>query len=198
MSLYNMYGLGSLGSLPAQPSNLSTIMGGQLQPNHQWVRYYENDYNHQLTSCPKNPPFGCWIIGGYAWGQREWYPPEFQPHGWVIKPLPAPFPPPPPIKRAPAPAVLKPTAPKPAPKPAPPPAILAPKPVAKKTPVIAKSAPAPVVIVPPIPATPSVVMDQPTPKTDTAQHVGGVVGIGLVIATVLTLLRKYPQAMKRK
>ena len=198
MSIYSLRGLGSL---PAMPSNLGTPMGGQLQPNHQWVRYYENDYNHQLRQCPKNPPFGCWMIGGYAWGQREWYPPEFQPDGWVVKPLPKPFPTPVAAPKPLPPAVMVQPKPKPVAKPAPKPVAQAPT---KKVPSLPKPSPAPVVIVPP-PAptlsTPSVVTPSadtvPAPQPDTTRHVGGVVGIGLIIATVLTLLRKYPQAVKR-
>lgn len=79
-------GVGALGALPPWPS------GTALKPNHQWVRYYEVDTTHQLKVCPKNPPLGCWLIGGFAWGQREWYSAEFEPAGWVAQPLPKPFP----------------------------------------------------------------------------------------------------------
>ena len=195
MSVYNLHGLQGL---PSEPSKSLTVHGGLLQPNHQWVRYYEVDMQHQLRVCPKNPPFGCWIIGGFAWGQREWYPDEFEPHGFVLQPLPKPFPHPAAPLTAKT-AVMK--APTPAAKPV---SKAVPKAAAKKVPIAVAPVRAPLVIAPPpVSSTtaPSVVL----PADDTAlvpsaapsRHVGSVVGIGLVIATVLSLLRKYPQAVKR-
>jgi hypothetical protein len=78
--------VGALGALPAWPSSAG------LKSNSQWVRYYEVDTSHQLKVCPVNPPLGCYMINGFAWGQREWYSAEFEPAGWVAKPLPKPFP----------------------------------------------------------------------------------------------------------
>lgn len=186
----------ALGALPPVPSNVDTRHGGLLVPFHEWVRYYEVDKQHQLKQCPKNPPFGCYMIGGYAWGQRENYPNdyEFTPRDFKLKPLPAPFPHPQVAAK---------------PKPAPKPAKIAPKPKpAPKTPaqayktnpptpapVISKSSPA-VVIAAPAPAvvsnTPVIQNDQTQPKVShrLLGGVGAVVGVGLFVAMGLTLLRK--------
>lgn len=179
-----------LGALPPVPPLHYTTQGGPLKPNHQWVRYYEVDTSHQLRSCPKNPPFGCWIIDGYAWGQREWYPPEFQPQGFVLKPLPAPFP-------HPAVVVAK---PKPKPKPAPKPVVATkpqPKPTVMHTPTKVPTFPAPAPMQPsPTPSNTTVqqpVEDVPqevAPKRRLLGGVGAIVGVGLFVAIGLTLLRK--------
>ncbi len=176
-----------LGALPSPPSNLVTTRGGLLMPNHQWVRYYEVDTNHQLKVCPKNAPFGCQIIGGYAWGQREWYPDEFPPYpGWKAQPLPKPFPHP----------VVPTAAPAPAPKPKA--TTPAPAPVKKTTPVSGGVTafdffpPGGLPTAPPQSVT---TVSQPSDADLTAQPqhqtpgVGSLIGIGLFIAIGFTLLR---------
>lgn len=165
---FTMTRLGATGdpaTLPPMPSALNTTKGGLLPPNYYWVRYYCGDYSHQCTSCPANPPLGCWMIGGYAWGMREWYPDEFIPKGFVAKKLPPPFP-----------------VPKVTPKPLTP---------AYKPPMVVQAPPPPKVNYPNTPiSTPNV--PQPTPVVaGPTHHMGGVVGIGLVIAMVLTAARKY-------
>lgn len=54
----------SFNGLSALPSNPAPVVGKT------WVAY-TNGPNTQWTSCPPKPPFGCFIIGGYAWGQRS-------------------------------------------------------------------------------------------------------------------------------
>jgi hypothetical protein len=166
-------GVAGLGKLPPKPPVKYTTQGGQLKPNHEWVRYYEVDKNHQLKVCPKNPPFGCYMIGGYAWGQREWYPDEFAPKGFVLQPLPKPFPHPP-------------AAPKPKSKP-----VSAgggfdsPVPPPQAPPVTSSITP-----FEPAPTPPTVPMDTivSEPEPTSREGVGSIVGIGLFIAIGLTLL----------
>lgn len=163
------FALHSLGALPTEPPRLLVKDGGLLLVNHEWVRYYSVDYKHQLAQCPSLPPFGCWMVNGYAWGQRENYPPEFLPYaGWKAQPLPPPFP-----------ASKKVAPPAAAPKKLPPPVMAPP------------SAPP---YLPPVPSTPSTSTPVPhtsAPVPDLIHHMGGVVGIGLIIAMVLTAARKY-------
>jgi len=168
-----------LGALPALPTKQ-----GELLPNRQWVRYYEVDTQHQLKQCPPNAPFGCWLENGYAWGQREWYPDEFSPRGFVLKPLPAPFPHPVPATTAPKPKPVHHAKKK---KAAPP---------SYQQPFIS---PLPTPTPPPTPSVtmvtqpPSAPVEQPAPLTPVPHQarsgVLGVVGVGLFIAIGLTLLR---------
>ncbi len=140
-----IYTLRGLGTLPPEPSKKLVIQGGLLKTDHQWVRYYDQDYEHQLTTCPKNPPMGCWIVNGYAWGQR-YIPGEFENE--------APQPLPPPFQRT-----------------SPPPTLFV----------------KPSIQAPPIQTT---MGDQPVEAP--TRRIGGVgasVGIGLVLAIVLTALR---------
>ena len=70
--------LRGLGALPPYPPF------SMLKPGHSWIRYYQKDQygrdiaTHQAFSCPDDAPFGCWLYGGYAWGQAITTTGEFQ------------------------------------------------------------------------------------------------------------------------
>jgi hypothetical protein len=193
--MYLTVRLKGLGALPPMPPNTHVPQGGQLKLFHEWVRYYVGDTQHQLQHCPPSPPFGCYMIGGYAFGQRLNYnlTPnyEFVPHGWKLQPLPPPYPkpkPPPPPKPKPAPPKPKPLA-QPAPKPAP----VAPTPAQTYKPPTGPAVAPTVVAQALTPSNTSVIQDQPTQPTPTPRKlfgVGSVVGVGLFVAMGLTLLRK--------
>jgi hypothetical protein len=191
-------GIAGLYGLPPMPPQLYTTNGGQLQPDHQWVRYYEVDTSHQLQQCPANAPYGCWMIGGYAWGQRPWYSDEFQPRGWVQPPLPPMFPHPvkakPLVVKTAVTAPKKPTAPPYAPpKPLPQPSVV---PNIKPPAVLKQPSQLPPTPAVPLPGDTSNTqvlppdMTQPSTKRRSLFGVGSVVGVGLFVAIGLTLLRK--------
>jgi len=60
--LTNLGRLRGLGALPAYPPS------SLLQAGKSWYRYLVSP-DVQWTSCPPNPPYGCTMYGGYAWGQ---------------------------------------------------------------------------------------------------------------------------------